>query len=44
MHTEQSYKLWKMKTTNCSEILKTIYHNGYLLLSGQRKLESFEIS
>ena len=33
MHTEQVYKLWKIKTTSSSEILKTIYgHGSYLLL------------
>ena len=42
---EQVSKLWKMKTTSSSGILKTMYHNGsYLLLSGKRKLQSFEIS
>ena len=39
------YKLWKVKTTSSSGILKTIYHNwSYLLLFGKRKLISFEIS
>ena len=42
---EQENKLWKMKTTSSSGILKTIYHNsGYLLLFGKIKLQSFEIS
>ena len=45
MLTEQVSKLWKMKTTSSSGILKTMYHNGsYLLLFGKRKLQSFEIS
>ena len=35
----------KMKVTCISGIFKTIYHNGtYLLLLGQRKLQSFGIS
>ena len=42
---EQVYKLWKMKTTSVSGILKTVYHNGnYLLLFGKRKKQIFEIS
>ena len=42
---EQLYRLWKMKATRSSRILKTIYHNGsYLFLFGKRKLQSFEIS
>ena len=41
----QVYKLWKMKTTSSSGILKTLYHNGnYLLLFGKRELQSFEVS
>ena len=42
---KQGYKLWKNESIiNSSEILKTIYHiGGYLLLSGERKLHSFEI-
>ena len=44
MHKEQVHKLWKVKTTSSSGILKTIYHNGnYLLLFEKRKLQSFEI-
>ena len=44
MQMEQLYKLWKMKTTSSSGILKTIYRNGsYLMLFGNRKLLSFEI-
>ena len=42
---EQVYKLWKMKTTSSSGILKTIHQNSsYLLIFGKRKLCSFEIS
>ena len=34
-----------VKVTGCFAIFKTIYHNGiYLLLFGNRKLQSFEIS
>ena len=39
MHIEQVYKLWKIKSTSSSGILKTIYHNdNYLLLFGKRQL------
>ena len=45
MLIEQVYKLWKMKITSGSVILKSTYHNGsYLLLYGKWKLQSFEIS
>ena len=42
---EHVCKLWKLKTSSSSEILKTVYHNvSCLLLFGKRKLERFEIS
>ena len=42
---EQIYKLWKMKTSSSSGILKNISDSDiYLLLFGKRKLQSFEIS
>ena len=41
---EQVYKLWKMKTSSSSGILRTIYHNGSYLLFEKRKLQSFGIS
>ena len=35
---EQAYKLWKIKPTSSSGILKTIYHDGsYLFIFGKRK-------
>ena len=41
MHIEQVYKLWKIKSTSSSGILKTIYHNdNYLLLFGKRQLQN----
>ena len=45
MHMEQVCKLWKIKTTSSSGVLKTMHHNGsYLLLFGKRNLQSFEMS
>ena len=40
---EQVYKLWKMKTSSSSGILRALYHNGNLLFE-KRKLQSFGIS
>ena len=40
---EQVHKLWKMKTTRSSKILK-IHHNGGYLLFGKKKLQIFKIS
>ena len=34
---EQVYKLWKMRTTSSSGILKTIYHNGSYIVTWKEK-------
>ena len=41
---EQVYKLWKMKTSSSSGILKTKYYNDSSLLLFGKRLQSFEIS